>query len=343
MINAAHRSLVTLVALVGVALAGCSGGTIGALEPALTLASTSDDKPDPKVKGRRMIGKPYKVGGRWYHPKEDEDYDETGMASWYGPKFHGRKTANGERFNQNAMTAAHPTLPLPSYVRVTKKSTGKSIVLRVNDRGPFRRGRIIDVSRAAAKELGLIKKGHAKVRVEYLGPAPVGGTDKETLVAARSFNKSKPQRDKPSEGRSLKRFLPFGLGKQDEDDGDAESVEVRLASAQTEPATRETKPLPGVSRAYQQRVRTSEEIEARRKRREESQTTATAFAAPERKTGAIDAVIAMNEAAEEKPIEAQPLPESAKAVEAERVFGAHDMFDNGSGVSRIKQFPQNQQ
>ncbi len=114
------------------------------------------------------IGKGYRVNGRKYYPEYDPDYEETGMASWYGPNFHGKKTANGERYNQYAMTAAHRTLPLPSVVKVTRQETGKSIIVRVNDRGPFHDNRIIDLSRAAAEELDMIGAGVAKVRVEYI-------------------------------------------------------------------------------------------------------------------------------------------------------------------------------
>lgn len=125
------------------------------------------------VKGKAVhptikIGKPYRVMGNKYYPEYDPDYVEEGIASWYGPNFHGKMTANGEKYNQWAMTAAHTTLPMPSMVRVTALDTGRSIVVRVNDRGPFADGRIIDLSRAAAEELGTRAKGLARVRVEYL-------------------------------------------------------------------------------------------------------------------------------------------------------------------------------
>jgi len=114
------------------------------------------------------IGNPYQIDGTWYYPQEDDDYVETGVASWYGPGFHGKKTANGELYDQTAMTAAHRTLPLPSVVRVTNLKNGRSVVLRVNDRGPFAKNRIIDVSQTAAKELGFVVDGTAPVRVEIL-------------------------------------------------------------------------------------------------------------------------------------------------------------------------------
>jgi len=112
------------------------------------------------------VGKPYKVAGAWYYPKEEANYDEVGLASWYGKDFHGKKTANGEYFNMNALTAAHKTLALPTFVKVTNLSNGRSLVLRVNDRGPFVGDRLIDVSRRAAQLLGFQKQGVTNVRVQ---------------------------------------------------------------------------------------------------------------------------------------------------------------------------------
>lgn len=114
------------------------------------------------------VGKPYTILGQSYHPKEDPYYDEVGEASWYGPGFHGRKTANGERFDKYDLTAAHRTLPMPSMVKVTNLENGKSINLRINDRGPFAKDRIIDVSKKAATQLGFKEKGMAHVRVQFL-------------------------------------------------------------------------------------------------------------------------------------------------------------------------------
>ncbi len=118
--------------------------------------------------GVYKVGNPYKVLGRWYYPKEDYDYKEEGVASWYGPDFHAKKTANGEKYDMNALTAAHKTLPLPSIVRVTNLENGRSLVVRVNDRGPYARNRIIDVSKKVAQLLGFLEQGTAKVRVEVL-------------------------------------------------------------------------------------------------------------------------------------------------------------------------------
>ncbi len=138
--------------------------------------------------GRYMVGQPYKVAGRWYRPAENRAYDETGIASWYGPNFHGRLTANGETFDQFALTGAHPTLPLPSYVRVENLSNGRSTIVRINDRGPFARDRLIDLSRRTAEVLGFIRNGTARVRVTYVGPAPLEGDDTNFLVASINTN-----------------------------------------------------------------------------------------------------------------------------------------------------------
>lgn len=127
------------------------------------VATNPDGTPIPY-----KVGKPYSINGRTYAPKEDWTYAEEGMASWYGDDFHGRPTANGERFNKDALTAAHRTLPLPSLVKVTNLDNGRTAILRVNDRGPFSRGRIIDVSHQAARILGFEMEGTAQVRVELL-------------------------------------------------------------------------------------------------------------------------------------------------------------------------------
>lgn len=119
-------------------------------------------------KGTLKVGKPYTVLGKTYYPTETYDYVETGIASWYGPGFHAKKTANGEQYNQNELTAAHRTLQMPSLVRVTNLDNGRSVVVRVNDRGPFARGRILDVSAKAAELLGMVRTGTARVKLELL-------------------------------------------------------------------------------------------------------------------------------------------------------------------------------
>jgi peptidoglycan lytic transglycosylase len=132
----------------------------------------------PKGGGSYKVGKPYQIAGRWYHPREEPNYAETGIASWYGADFHGRKTANGEIYDMNALTAAHRTLPLPSYAYVTALKTGRTVLVRINDRGPFAGNRIIDLSKATATALGLKTDGLGKVRVRYAGRAPLNGDDR---------------------------------------------------------------------------------------------------------------------------------------------------------------------
>src|SRR3982075_743951 len=140
-------------------------------------------EPVPKGGGTYRVGKPYTVAGRVYVPEEDTGYREEGMASWYGDDFHGRLTANGEVFDMASLTAAHPTLPMPSYARVTNLSNGKSLIVRVNDRGPYHGNRLIDVSNRAAELLEFKGNGVARVRVEYVARAPLEGSDDRQLVA----------------------------------------------------------------------------------------------------------------------------------------------------------------
>jgi rare lipoprotein A len=139
----------------------------GAILSVLTLAACGAT-PKPDGRSSYKVGGTYVIAGQVYTPGEDLRYNESGMASWYGPGFHGRRTANGEAYDQHAMTAAHRTLPMPSVVRVTNLSNGNTVILRVNDRGPFAHNRIIDVSRAAAERLDMVKSGVASVRVEIL-------------------------------------------------------------------------------------------------------------------------------------------------------------------------------
>ena len=140
------------------------------IEPSNGLASASVSQ--PVTYAEPYAGPPYQVEGKWYVPTYEPNYDEIGIASWYGPTFHGKDSASGEKFDENAMTAAHPTLPIPSLVRVTNLENGRSVVVRLNDRGPFVDDRIIDMSRAAGKALDMQAKGTARVRVQYVGPAP---------------------------------------------------------------------------------------------------------------------------------------------------------------------------
>lgn len=169
--------LMGVMAIVALALSGCAG---------------KPPPPPPKAKGAYKVGQPYQVAGVWYYPREQPDYDETGIASWYGPDFHGKATANGETYDMNALTAAHKTLPMPVNVRVTNLENGRSIILKVNDRGPFVNGRIIDVSRRGAQLLGFTGPGTAMVRVQmadggadaFVAPKPHTSAEEKLLAAA---------------------------------------------------------------------------------------------------------------------------------------------------------------
>lgn len=155
------RALQIAATLLLAALAGCQTPGGG--------SSRQIARPNPHYK----VGNPYQVAGRWYYPKVDEQYDTIGVASWYGDEFDGKLTANGEVFDKRRLTAAHPTLPMPTLVEVENLENGRTAVLRVNDRGPFVGDRIIDLSHAAARHLGFEGKGLARVRVRYVGKADV--------------------------------------------------------------------------------------------------------------------------------------------------------------------------
>jgi rare lipoprotein A len=151
----------------------------------------------PRGGGRDQIGKPYKVRGKVYYPKEEKNYKKTGLASWYGDAFHGRLTANGEIYDMTHLTAAHPTMPLPSYARVTNLENGSSVIVRVNDRGPYSHNRLIDLSKRAAEMLDYTRTGTAKVKVEYVGRAPLEGSDDQYLMASYRPGNRAPD---PSDG-----------------------------------------------------------------------------------------------------------------------------------------------
>ncbi len=183
---AASASTLTGVFVVCVSslLAGCAGPTKTAgVEPIERVVGPRD--PVAPGGGRYQVGKAYSVGGRTYVPREDPNYDASGLASWYGGDFHhGTRTANGEVVDRHAITAAHPTLPLPSYARVTNQRTGRSIVVRINDRGPYAQNRILDMSEKTAELLGMKTVGVDRVRVQYVGRAGLAGSDQKVLMAS---------------------------------------------------------------------------------------------------------------------------------------------------------------
>ncbi len=171
---------------------------LGACAETQFAATVVKDITPDQPAGTYKVGNPYQINGVWYYPAEDPYYDQDGIASWYGEPFHGRQTANGEIYDMNDLTAAHKTLPMPVYVRVTNLDNGRSLVLRVNDRGPFVSGRIIDVSRRAAQLLGFQQQGTTRVRVQVVDPetgieyaaqdpnAPADSTPTEAEVALTS-------------------------------------------------------------------------------------------------------------------------------------------------------------
>jgi rare lipoprotein A len=166
------------ITLASAVLAACS-----AMPGARYDRTYADGEPVPKGGGIYKIGQPYRINGRTYSPTEISSYSAEGVASWYGRDFHGKSTANGEIYDMHAISAAHPTLPIPSYVRVTNLQNGHSLVVRVNDRGPYARNRLIDLSTGAARALGFYDHGLTRVRVEYIGRAPLTGSDDEMLMA----------------------------------------------------------------------------------------------------------------------------------------------------------------
>jgi rare lipoprotein A len=195
-----------LAAAACAALAACSvggkepGGGFPVAQYGPASPRLAPSAPLPKGGGTYKVGEPYQVAGRTYVPHEDPNYVEVGTASWYGADFHGRLTANGEVYDLKGFTAAHRTLPLPSYVRVTNLENGRSMMVRVNDRGPFARDRIIDVSETVADKLAFTNKGTARVKVEYVGPAPLEARDERMLLA--SYRPSGPPFVPPGMGRN---------------------------------------------------------------------------------------------------------------------------------------------
>ena len=186
--------LVKITAVTGAALAvaNCSNPTKtagGGVDPKYGVRPSprvvADGQAVPKGGGRDHIGKPYVVAGKVYVPKDvSKGYSATGLASWYGTAFHGRKTANGEVFDRHSVSMAHPTLPLPSYVRVTNLRNGHSIIARVNDRGPYHSNRLVDVSQTVAEALNFKHLGTTRVQIDYVARAGLAGSDDRILLAS---------------------------------------------------------------------------------------------------------------------------------------------------------------
>jgi len=192
------------------ALGNCSGG-VGRIDPRYGVSASArvvePGQPVPKGGGYYRVGKPYTVAGRTYVPSDDPQYTAVGLASWYGDDFHGRYTANGEIFDENAISAASPVLPLPSYARVTNLRNHRSIVVRVNDRGPFVGNRIIDLSIKSARLLGFYGRGVARVKVEYVGRAPLAGSSDRMLMS--TLREGEPAAAKPVRVASARSYRPI--------------------------------------------------------------------------------------------------------------------------------------
>ena len=237
-------------------LANCasSGKFASRVDPKYGVSSSprvvAFGEPVPKGGGTYRVGKPYTVGGRVYVPEEDVNYREEGLASWYGDDFHGRLTANGEVFDMESLTAAHPTLPMPCYARVTNLANGKSLIVRVNDRGPYHGNRLIDVSNKAAELLEFKGNGVARVRVEYVARAPLEGSDDRQLIAtlrtgvpapspslvrvasARPFVPEIPAHSRPIRGEvPMPEGRPYSLGNTPADQASINATSEMSASA----------------------------------------------------------------------------------------------------------------
>jgi rare lipoprotein A len=193
--------LTALVVAAGLALAGCSskkesnhGFASRTLDPFAGTGSPyyKGSGKVPMGGGRYHVGKPYQVAGRWFTPKEQPGYDKKGPASWYGEAFHRRKTSNGEWFDMTKLTAAHPTLPLPSYAKVTNLENGREVIVRINDRGPFVGPRIIDLSKHTAEVLDFKNKGKTTVRVQYIGKAPLNDNGTHLANMNRELTRGTP-------------------------------------------------------------------------------------------------------------------------------------------------------
>jgi len=257
----AARSAATVAACLILANCASSGKFASRVDPKYGVSSSPRvvgfGEPVPKGGGTYRVGKPYTVAGRVYVPEEDTNYREEGLASWYGDDFHGRLTANGEVFDMASLTAAHPTLPMPCYARVTNLSNGKSLIVRVNDRGPYHGNRLIDVSNRAAELLEFKGNGVARVRVEYVARAPLEGSDDRQLVAtlrtgvpapspsmvrvasARSFVPEIPSSGRPIRGEvPMPEGRPYSLGNTSADLASINATSEISASGRIHPGGR---------------------------------------------------------------------------------------------------------
>ncbi|WP_081851183.1 septal ring lytic transglycosylase RlpA family protein [Bradyrhizobium sp. URHD0069] len=264
------RSAVAVAACLVLANCASSGKFASRVDPKYGVSSSprvvAFGEPVPKGGGTYRVGKPYTVAGRVYVPEEDTGYRAEGMASWYGDDFHGRLTANGEVFDMASLTAAHPTLPMPCYARVTNMSNGKSLIVRVNDRGPYHGNRLIDVSNKTAELLEFKGNGVARVRVEYVGRAPLEGSDDRQLLAtlrtgvpapspsmvrvasAGAFVPEIPSSARPIRGEvPMPEGRPYSLGNTSADLASINATSEMSASSRTRSGNRHIENLRAVS------------------------------------------------------------------------------------------------
>jgi rare lipoprotein A len=227
----------------------------------LAACSTTRDGPRPVAAPHYKVGQPYQVNGKTYTPREEPEYEAVGVASWYGDAFDGKRTANGEIFDKDRLSAAHTTMPLPSLVEVENLENGRRVVVRVNDRGPFVGDRLIDLSHGAARALGFDRAGLARVRVRYLGRAelaelaPIYGSDRGTRVAVRTSppvapTPTRPASAQPLERRTVVSTAPVDTSPLPEASEDAPlmpSVSTAPTSLNTDPSIEMTplEPIPG--------------------------------------------------------------------------------------------------
>jgi len=251
------------VALVGASLSGC------AQQPVRTASSAyhgheyfaeakyghasprmvADGQPVPRGGGQYLVGHPYTIAGHTYYPSENPNYSAVGLASWYGSAFHGRRTANGEVYDMRSLSAAHPTMPLPSYARVTNLTNGYSVIVRVNDRGPYHGGRVMDVSSRAADVLDFKGSGTARIKVDYVGPAPMEGSDDNELLASLRTDGS------PASINGGSSFFPVMVATQQAPEPPPPAPVRLIAPTPTAPPPRAPEPEPSVADVEPTRVR----------------------------------------------------------------------------------------
>jgi rare lipoprotein A len=218
-------------------ISGCSSNKTASRDPFAGIGSPiyKGNGPVPMGGGRRHIGAPYQVAGRWFKPKEQPNYDKTGPASWYGEAFNRRMTSNGEWFDMTRLTAAHPTLPLPSYAKVTNVSNGKTLIVRINDRGPFVGPRIIDLSKQSASALGFKRQGTATVRVQYIGSAPLNDDGSNLISMNQELQRGTPLRQMIAAASGKRRAEPVQLAEAHPAEQGAYQANLEEPVAQFEP------------------------------------------------------------------------------------------------------------